>query len=381
MKSFKSIEIDEDVIQEMETDFPEGAKLLSITPSRSSSMNKMEELLHTLHTVKTSSKFLRGTRNVSETCGLEIWYNGEKFEFVFFVPNEEQERHYRKQLVGHFDDIGIEEKVEDEFLPFEKGEYITGARFHLKNHFFEPVEHSSFTHSDPYQPILSEIDSRDGTRAMIQILFKPARSGWTSTFDKSVSSYAEEIRNGQRWTTKFGIPMKEDYPSSYKKVADAIESQNGKPAFHVNIRFMIGSGDKEKLEEQARNVEHQYEKEFERINGQTFDPQPIGEKSKLIEVLDLMSGRREHTMKPLKGVRMGIREKLQKVPWIGRLYSDIDKTRMIMTIPELAAACHLPDPGMLDTIDGAGDELQTGTIPEGAADYEPVSEGDNNGDN
>ena len=376
MKDFNIVEVDDEVREKLLTDFPEDGKLLSIRPPSSVSLNDMERLFNTFHTVKTRSEFLKGTVNDSDTCGLEIWYDKGQFEFVFYVPNKEQERHYRKQFVGHFDEIGIEEKVETSFLPMEDGDYVTGGRFHLNHHYFEPVNHTDFTHTDAYQPILSEMDSRDDTKAILQVLYKPAMSSWTKTPFGSVSDYADNIQNGYRKTRKLGIfASKEEYPESYKNVAPAIRSQEDDLAFHVNIRlFFVSPSDSEKLEQQARNVEHQIAREYKRQNGQTFDIQPVSDKDELIELVDIMSNRKEHTMTRASGYKIYFKTLMKKVPILGRFIRDIYKTRMIMTIPELAAVCHLTDSDLLDTIVGADDVYQGGNVPEEISSHDPMTE-------
>lgn len=391
MKHFEIVEVDEDIKQNILNDFPEEGKLLSVRPpGDKTTIHEMERLFTTLHTLKMESSFLGGVENNSDTCGLEIWYDKEQFEFVFYVPNKEQERHYRKQLVGHFDEIGIQKKVDNSFLPIEEGDYIAGGRFHLNHHYFEPVNHNDFTHSDAYKPILSEMDSRDDTRAMMQILYKPARSNWTKTSFNSVSEYADTIEDGYKWGSKFGIPVKQGYSEKYKEVAKDIRDQEDSLAYHVNIRLMfVSSSDDSKLEQQARNVEHQIAREYRRQNGQTFDIQPAQSKDEMLELIDLMSNRKEHTMDRATGLSVYLRTLLKKLPIIGRFISEIYKTRMIMTIPELAAVCHLSNPDMLETIVGSDDVYQSANIPEKATRHEEMTKeeriqanrGDNNEDN
>lgn len=376
MKDFEVLEVDREVESSNLDSFPEEGKLLSVKPTRDVSMSEMERLFKTLHTIKTETQLFKGTRNASEACGLEIWYEKGKFEFVFYVPNKEQERHYRKQIVGHFDNISIQEKVDSKFLSINEGDYISGGRFHLNNHFFEPINHDGFTHSDPYKPILSEIDSRDDKKAMLQILYKPAMDDWTETPFNNVSEYAEKRKNGTKTVKKFGLfPVQKEFSQEDKDVAKAIEKQKSDLGFHVNIRLLLVSpSDGEKLEQEARNVEHQISREYRRKNGQTFDIQPASNKEELIDIVDLMSNRKEHTMNKAEGRKIYIKTILNKIPIVGRFINDIYKTRMIMTVPELVSVCHLPKPDLLETIVGSDDVIKSGSVPEGATKHDEVSE-------
>lgn len=392
MKEYKVFEVDEDIIDITIQSFPEEASLLQVKPPKNSGIRETKEFLEN----GVFDKRTDNGDNVSPVCGLEFFYQGESFNTYFYVPNTKMEQKYRRQINSYFEGAGIDAKGDQyvrntetnefekneitKFIPTEKGEYITGARFFLKDHFFRPVRSNKGVRtfdSDPYKPIFNEIDSRDGTKAVLQILYKPAKKDWTHTNITNVSEHAEKLRESNKTEERLGglISKEKELPNKIKKTSRFIEEQEEERAYHVNVRLIIISDEKENLKSRAREIDSIIESTFKEKNGQTFDPRGVENIEEMKNLLTDVVKRKEYTMNQLNGIKGFIKEILYNLPITGKYVKDIYKNRMIMTSPELAGIAHIPNSNKIkeDQVNWASSQIG-GSLPSAAQSFKPLNE-------
>jgi hypothetical protein len=389
-----SSKVDTEILSIIEEGFPEEGRLISIRPSSDKGgIKNSTNFFRNLYKVETEYlDFWNGKKNTSDVCGMEIWYQNEKIKFNFFVPNEKKEEKYRKHLNSQFEgstetkmDIyerdestgEFEQKEIEKFIEVNEGDFMTGSRFYLKHHFFEPVRSKKgvdkFGKDDPYKQIFSELDSKDGTRAVIQVLYRPADKDWTETPNKNVREHADKLKNKKITKSKlFGL-VKREVEDPNKAPVKFIKRQEGSRAYHVNIRFIMVSDDKEQLDKDANNLNHIFKVTYEEDNGQTFDPRPAEDMEELKELLSDVVSRKGRTMQQLSGFRDSIRESMNSKPFLNYFVDDyINKNRMIMTIPELAGVSHMPSVDMGSIV--WSDSEIGGTLPGNAERHKPLTD-------
>lgn len=388
-----STKIDSEMLSMIEENFPEEGKLISIRPSSNKGgISNSTNFFRNLYKVESEYLgFMDGKKNNSDVCGMEIWYQNEKISFNFFVPNEDKEEKYRKHLNRQFegstetkmDTYERDEKTGEfkqremeKFIDVNENDFITGSRFYLEDHFFEPVRSKKGVDSfeeDPYKQIFSELDSKDGTRAIIQVLYRPADKDWTETATRDVREYADELKNKTVTKKKYFGLVSETVDDPNTAPTKFIKRQEGSRAYHVNVRFILVSDEKEKADTNAQNLNHIFRVTYEEDNGQTFDPRPAKDIDELKELLDDVVSRKEYTMQQLSGFRDAVKEYMNNKPLLSYFVDeDITKNRMIMTIPELAGVAHMPSIDMGSIV--WSDSDIGGTLPGNAERHQPLSE-------
>lgn len=306
--------VDEELMEELEQAEPDG-RLLRVSPfPENDGIQASEELYQSLHNLKT--KWM-GLKNVSNPEAFEVWFFDGTVQFFFYVPDEEAEMKFRRQIDAEYP----EAKITDQPLmhpAIEVGDHIAGADLTLKQSQYYPIKSSrgvkDFIH-DPYRTITSEMVNRDENRVMIQVVFKPAGNGWAKSGFLPWSSGVDEISARLKETTEesgmFSVterkPTKEE-----RDLADVIATQKGLPAYHINLRVMAVSPDAQKASSNVWSIAKQFEQSYREAGEQQFVQHPLGGS-------DLISFAKS---------------------FIGREYYN---QGMILTIPELAALAHIPN--------------------------------------
>lgn len=375
MRSFPSINIDAEgedrvrYLKELLTD-SEAELLFLHPPKNNSGVSQTEQLLkNAFWTLDEDSDFFK-RYNTSDVCGFEIWYDNGEIEFFWYAPNQQQGKHYRRHLNTRYSDGQLGESLE-KFPDVEEKDYFTGSQYYLKNHYFEPVNHhdSPLDFSNIYEDLLSEIDTKDDSRVIIQVLFKPAEDDWTEIHSKTVDDVAEELDFDSKTESRlFGLISKEYQPSSEeKKVPGMIRDQKDQKGYYVNFRVGILGSDKERIEREMGEVDDIINVSFEAASGQNFVPKRNSEEE-LQELLEDMVARRPDHMCQPKTPRDYLQHRLSGV------YKHI-----IMTATELSSIAHIPSASEVE-IDGIKWSLVNadGSLPQSSMDFEEPDEEEKN---
>jgi hypothetical protein len=370
MKSFEVVPVTETVVRAFEEGSRDDSVLLRVVPPKETESGSWFEtgieLNRSFHRLQEESR-LFGTRNSSSTYGMEIWYENEAVQFYYSVPNQVEEDHFRRQISGRFYGVDIDKVLnrDEKFISVEEGEYVGATRLSLRRHFFEPIRHprseGDDMENDPYQTLLPEIDTKDGSRIMIQVLFRPAREKWTRLHFMDVNYYAKRLEeDGYTDTKLFGLSgQKVQSESAATAVAMRIRQQEKKPAFHVDIRVVVVADSQERVQHQLSTIATLYEQLYRTEIGQSFVP--VGTTS---ELLPDVIRRDSSNLEMPTGVWDYLTFNLRRVC-----------NCVVLTIPELTGVSHLPIGNELN-VDGVNwnDVLVKGTLPPNAPKHRPLSE-------
>jgi len=371
MRSFPSISITPEAedrvryIKELITD-SESELLFLHPPKHNSGLDQTKTLLkNAFWTLEEDGDFFN-RYNTSDVCGFEIWYDEGEIEFFWYTPNTHQGKHYRRHLNTRYSDGQLGESLE-KFPDVNDSDYFVGTQYYLKNHYFEPVNHhdSPLSFSNIYEDLLSEIDTKDDTRVILQVLFKPAEDDWTTLHSKTVDDVATELEATARTESKlFGLIKNETEPSSEeKKVPGMIRSQKDQKGYYVNFRVGILGSDKERIEREMSEVNDIINVSFEAASGQNFVPSRCSEDELQQLLEDMVSRTPDHMQQP----------KLPK-DYLEHKRSNVYK-HIIMTATELASLAHIPSSNEVE-IDGIKWSLVNadGSLPQSSMDFEEPSE-------
>lgn len=349
-------------------------------PENSDGMDIAPEFLESVHFLEQKNRFLRSNKNESPTCGMEMWYDNNHIKFMFYTPSKELEQEYRQQLRGYYPECDISQQTPNEGMfirsKTDRPEAAAVMQFQVKEHYFmpisSPVSEENELNSDPYQRIVNEIDTKDDTRAILQVLYKPATYDWTDCQHTTLETKAKQIQNKGGFKTRYwGFKIDEvDDPGIFEGAASEMRARINKPAFFVNIRLaVICSGETEKeARKKAKSrgsaivntLEHLYETRAE----QRLVPKEyrVNKERNARETLVNMIERNGNYMRQPKNIHEILWHKITP-------NHDI----IILTAGELAGLVHLPSKDELNTgaITFKSDMVQ-GEVPPDVEDFEPV---------
>lgn len=361
--------------------FDDDIYLISVKPpDQSDGMDAGPEFLKSVHLLEQQKRFLRKNRNKSPTCGLEMWYDNNKVKFMFYTPSKEIEQEYRQQLRGYYDQCEIARQTPNEGMFIrantDQPEAIAVTQFQLKQHYYSPpaspVSEENELDSDPYQRIINEIDTKDDTRVMLQVLYKPAPYGWTDGQYMNLETFADRTQQkGGVKTRWFGMKIDEvDEPGIYESAASEMRSRINEPAYFVNIRLAIicsGESDeaaKRKAKSRAKAVSNTIEHLYETRSEQRLVPKKfsVNKERNMRELIVNMVERNAMYMSQPKRMHKFLWHKLTP-------RSDV----IILTAGELSGFVHLPSSDELttDSIEWT-DEVVDGSVPPEVDDFEPT---------
>lgn len=301
-------------------------------PEQNNGIDTSVDLLRSFHDYREEDTLL-STMNVSDTCAFEVWYDREELQFMYYTPTKEREEHYRRQVDGHFKGCRIED-VRDQFVSTQAGDYVTGGEVWLNNHFFEPIRSpKNEDWDDPYLLLFSELDTRDETRTMIQLLFRPAERDWTRTAWETVDEYAESMTEKRTQRRLFGLlSSTRDATADEKEYASKITRQAERPAYYVNLRYVVVGTSEQTANIHAENVAKRLQLGYEEVSGQTLATDPCDTPEEVAELLRKVAAREPSNMPDKRG-----------------LWEDFKRARfgdprknMVMTLNEIAGLTHFP---------------------------------------
>lgn len=360
--------------------------LLQVKPPKEQNegMDAASQFLESVHLPEINKRFIRSNKNESPTCGMEMWYDDNKIKFMFYTPSDELDQEYRQQLSGYYDGCEIEAQTSEEgmFLKTspKKKEAVAVADMNLDKHYFNPVSSPAAEEnelgSDPYQRIANEIDTKDDTRVMLQVLYRPAPRGWTDLQDRTLETHAKKVQNKGGFKTRwFGFKVDEvDDPGIWETTASEMRSRINEPAYFVNFRIAVVC--RGNTQEQANNkasarsraivnaVEHLYSTKSE----QKFVPRSyrINKERNAKETLINMIERDPTNMSQERRIHQLIWERMTSTT-----------STIIMTAEELSGLVHLPSND--DVTSGAvswTEQMVEGEVPPDVNEFEAVPEED-----
>lgn len=349
-------------------------------PSQSDGMEIAEEFLESVHFLELKSRFLRRDKNISPTCGMEVWYENNQIKFMFYTPTKDLEKEYRQQLSGYYPECEIAQQTSNEGMfiksDSEQNEAMAVTQFQLKEHFFMPLaspdSEDNQIESDPFKRIFNEIDTKDDTRLMIQYMYKPAPYDWTEGQQNTLETYASKIQNKGSFKTRYmGLKVEEvEDPGIFESAASEMRARLRKPAFFVNIRLAIicTGTTQEQAEKKAKmrgnSVVNAMTHLYQTRAGQSLEPKTfrLNEERNARQILINMIEREPEFMS--KPTRL--------YEWLWHKLTP-NHDIIAMTAGELAGHVHLPSPD--DVTTGAisfKDQMVTGEVPPDVDEFEPV---------
>ncbi|SFT03846.1 hypothetical protein [Halostagnicola kamekurae] len=276
-------------------------------------------VLQSVHDVTTN---FRG-KNTSDHHSFEVWFDQGKIKFYMHAATEAAADKFRRRVGNNYANSEIFRVEEGHAFPvIDSNEYVAGAWLEMEKIPYYPIRHhnSEGFETDPYGEITSEMLSLDNSTVVTQVVFRPAKQSWTEG-DRFKHNSVDELAHALRQGTSVGWLNPRTRPASEKdkQAAKTIEQQRGQQAFHVNIRVLAASSEKDEAEARARGVAGMFRKYYNAITEQGLDDNPVWHRKE--------RKRAERLRRFL--YRMRDRE------WIDR--------RMIMTVDELAGVAHIPN--------------------------------------
>lgn len=319
-------------------------KIIRFTPPENNpGLDGQEELFRTLYQYTDHETFFQYI-NDSSVCGYEVWMEDREIEFSFYVPNEDLEKHYKRQLNTHYSGCELGPK-QGKMINIDEGDYAVAIRFQLDNHYFEPVStrSSSSYRSNPYKSILGEMSLTEDMSAMIQFMFKPAEPDWTQLHSKNVAEHADDVVDRHSYKSKFfGLKSVEvDPPSEVKTEAGLIRDQRNSRGFYMDIRVVLVGPNKYEVEEQASQLSNLYEELYESPAGQKLIPYGYDNPTEMKSTLLDIAQRNPQYMRQPKAPRSFLHHK----------FSDNEDT-LIMSLDELVTLAPVPYKPDFENIEG-----------------------------
>ncbi|WP_323173255.1 hypothetical protein [Natrialba sp. PRR66] len=276
-------------------------------------------VLQSVHDVTTN---FRG-KNTSDHHSFEVWFDEGKIKFYMHAATEAAADKFRRRVGNNYANSEVF-PVEDShaFPVIDSGEYVAGAWLEMEKIPYYPIRHhnSEGFETDPYGEITSEMLSLDESTVVTQVVFRPAKQSWTDG-DRFKHNSVDELAHALRQGTSVGWLNPKTRPPSEKdkQAAKTIERQRGQQAFHVNIRVLAVSSNREEAEARARGVAGMFRKYYNAITEQGLDDNPVWHRRK---------------QKRVKRLRQFV-QRISDREWIDR--------HMIMTVDELAGVAHIPN--------------------------------------
>jgi hypothetical protein len=380
-KDYETYMVSPEIEKAFKLGVPEDLIVLKVKPPENSQgIDNSTEFTSSVHhcTFNTSSTRVNLK---SSKCSFEMWYSNEELEFYFVLPNEEEENHYRRQLVGYYDGIKIEEKKlpEEKFMDVELDRYVTGVRLKYKKSPYEPIWSKSKGGdddkiNDPYKPILNEIDSKTNISFMTQIVYKPLpKQIWKYLYGDSLLDYAEQFEDLDEEDEEdggfslFGGSNNITDRQIIKAGAESIRERHGKPLFMTEIRLIALADNKQTVKKELDSVVDLFQNTYRGKTDQTLVPM----KTKDLEDFLCRSVCREFSED--NNINFNSRKALLLRKLKNKVFSK--RPNMITTDDELAGIAHLPNK---DSISVTGIDftqaMVDGTLPPQAKTFKPVTE-------
>lgn len=325
--------------------------VIRVTPqSMIEGISNSQDFLKAVHHTSLNDGFLDYDLDTYLTS-FEIWYQDGSVHFYYVFDDEDVETHFRRQIVGYYPGSKITKNKlgTEKFLSVNKGDYIAMTRFFTKKDPIYPINRggNSRNESEPYKPILNEIDSKSGINYMIQVLFSPIPdNSWSKILNEDPKSVDAD---------------------DYDNVAE-INDRGSEPIFWTEVRVVCIAPSKAKAETEIESVidlvSNYYHNES---HNQTLESVNYGNSEDLFcRFVDRKYSKDNQI--PLESKKQILLNKLRSsIPVL-------NQRSFITTTKELSRLAHLPSK---NSIDVSGVEYKTNTldseVPPDAVEFEPVS--------
>lgn len=200
--------------------------------------------------------------------------NKEEVSFYISVPSS-LEHGFSKYIHGVYPEMTVE-RVPEDYTIFQAKGSVAGSYLKLRSNYFFPIATYKKLGKDPLDPLISSItkvDEKEG--AALQLVIRPIfKRDWS----KVGHSVLSRVMNGEplrRASSQFQrsrilnfvvdflsvimdlISGKKDEQEKdvSQKVVKAVEEKIEKPAFEVNIRFLVSAQKKYRAEQVLQNIE------------------------------------------------------------------------------------------------------------------------------
>lgn len=294
--------------------------LLRIRPHKDNDgIEDGEQMLQALHEVRTD---LLG-RNRSPAHSFEVWFHESRLAFHLHAASRDAAEKFKRRFRNTYPNTDIHEVAGGPTLPpIDADDYVAGAVVDTEAMPYYPIrsyEDEGFA-QDPYGDILAEMVSDEDTSVVTQVVFRSAKPDWTrgSLLGRdSVDEIAEAKRQGSSvgWLN----PEIRDPSEKDREAARIIEQQRGEQGFHVNLRVLVASPDRQEARMRASGVASMFGKFYNSVTEQGLRSIPVG--------ANLFVPSRRAVRKHLKRVH--------ERQWVDR--------DTIMTPAELAGLAHVPN--------------------------------------
>lgn len=380
---YKTYPASPEISKAFRTGTPESLIVLKVKPPKTGEgIDNADRFMNAVHHANFNhSRFSSSLE--SNRCSFEMWYQNEELEFYFVLPNKSVEDHYRRQLVGYYDGLKIEEKKisENRFLDVDMNRYIATVRLGLNRSPLEPIWSTSTggdddNLQDPYKPILNEVDSKTNVNFFMQVLYKPLpKEIWNVLFGKSVLDYANNFESVDNEEEDSGGSIMNIISSSDSKLQDrevrtqgasAMRERHGRPTFLTEVRLMTISDSKRTTVQELKSIVNLFQNSYMGITGQTL--QPID----TISSQDMLVRSIQRDFSPDNKINFNSKKSLLKKKLKNKLFGS---STFITTDSELASLAHLPSESTV-SITGVdySKALVEGTLPPEAKSFKPVTQ-------
>lgn len=282
-------------------------------------------------------------RNKSPTNAFEVWFDGDNIRLMMYIGDRYATKRAIRHVSSNFPSASIE--LPDEvsgtaFLNIEEDDHVAAANFKLKMHTYAPIRNPRGVEqwTEPYRNIIADMTDEREVREVIQILFKPVKPGWTSSFFNDVSAYADDWAE-KRTVERLGGLEQDESPAAEEalKAQSNIKSQLDQPGFYINIRVITASKNPHAAEDQCKEISRSVRDYYREWTGQ--QPVPVYQSGYDIQrqLYDMVSRQGQHMHWPYN-----------PMTWRKRKKTGLYET-LIMTIPELAGLAHIPNGTSLNT--------------------------------
>ncbi len=206
-----------------------------------------EQLISSLYSVKKSTG--RFNLKMQNHFSFEIVALHESLRYFISVHKSMQDL-IEKQIFGAYPDAEI--KVVPEYNIFSENGHTAYAQLGLRAADYFPIKTFRDLPTDPMSAVTSALGKmKEGEGASVQLVVSPAANHWKDS--------------GKKWVKKEKDPGKADSPKPPPdaKQLEAVENKISKPGFHVAVRIVTSSFDKDQAKAHLANIKAA----FEQFNG------------------------------------------------------------------------------------------------------------------
>ena len=332
----RAIEVNKELLNEMRIARGDGT-LLEVKPYEDSDRGIPDavELFRAFHNRSDWNGI-----NTSPINSFEMWFDGESLRFFMYILEESDVRRGIRHIASNFPGarITVPDEASEQTIPaVNEGDYIVGTRFRLAKHFFEPIRSPDGVKPfrSTYSNILTEMTDDKEVSTVVQVLFRPAGTSWTTSFFNDAAEYAEGLAGSSSKAEYKELVAGEEEeasgPSELAQYAKLIKSQIGQPGYYINLRVLTISEDEEAAINEADDLATSYRQYYREFSGQTFVPtEAQGSRVRQL-ALDVVSREGQYMDWPQSPFVLQKRKT--------RGYCET----MIMTVDELAGLAHFPN--------------------------------------